>query len=139
MYQLYTTLEVKLGVLFALIWGILNLLLGGIDAPIMALSALILLDFITGVASACKRGELCSAKGAKGLFKKAGVFGCIMIAVMLDTAMATHTFRGMVISGFAIIEALSLLENIDKLGYGEYIPPFLRRKIEQLQDQKGMR
>lgn len=139
MYQLYTTLEVKIGVIFATLWGILDFLLGGIDVPIMALTLLIILDFLTGVASACKRGELCSSKGAKGLFKKAGIFGCIMLAFTLDTAMGTHTFRGMVISGFAVIEALSLVENFDKLGYGEFIPPFLRRKIEQLQDQKGLR
>lgn len=51
-------------------------------------------------------------------------------------AMKVDIFRGMVISAFAIIEAMSLVENIDRMGYGEFIPEFLRVRLKQLADEK---
>ena len=50
--------------------------------------------------------------------------------------MAIHMFRGMVISGFAIIEALSIVENIDRMGFGFIIPAFLRDKLMQIAQEK---
>ena len=80
-----------------------------------------------------------SKVGSKGIIKKAGIFVCIMFAYLLDTAMATHMFRGIVISGFAIIEAMSLIENIDRMGYGFIIPDFLRNKLSQIADEKKLK
>ena len=45
----------------------------------------------------------------------------------------------MVISGFAIIEAMSLIENIDRMGYGFIIPDFLRNKLSQIADEKKLK
>lgn len=95
-----------------------------------------LCDFITGVMVGYRTGTLSSRIGAKGICKKCGVFMCIMIACLLDMAMSMHTFRGMVISAFAIIEAMSLVENVDRMGYGAYIPEFLRVHLKQMADEK---
>lgn len=59
-----------------------------------------------------------------------------MIACLLDMAMKVDMFRGMVISAFAIIEAMSLVENIDRMGYGEHIPEFIRVKLRQIADER---
>lgn len=45
-------------------------------------------------------------------------------------------FRGMFISGFAIMEAMSIIENIDRMGYGFIIPYFIRNKLRQIADEK---
>ena len=50
--------------------------------------------------------------------------------------MSMNVFRGMVISAFAIIEAMSLVENVDRMGYGAYIPEFLRVRLKQIADEK---
>ena len=94
------------------------------------------MDFITGVTAGYCTGTLSSRVGAKGLLKKGGIFLCIVIACLLDMAMSMHVFRGMVISAFAIIEAMSLVENIDRMGFGAYIPEFLRVRLKQIADEK---
>ena len=64
------------------------------------------------------------------------VFLFIAFAYLLDNAMNTQTLRGMVISGFAIIEALSVFENIDRMGYGHYLPSFLRDHLKKVAADK---
>lgn len=132
LYTLYSTFELKAALMAASLWSFLNFLLGGIDTPIRALTLLMALDFFTGVAAAYKAKDLNSETGWHGLTKKGCVFLFIAFAYLLDSAMDTDTLRGMVISGFAIIEALSVLENIDRLGYGHYLPDFLRSHLKKV-------
>jgi toxin secretion/phage lysis holin len=136
---LWTTTELKAGTLFGLLWGLLDFMLGGIDAPIMALSCLIMLDFLTGVTAAYKNAELNSRTGGVGLMRKAGIFVCIIIAYLLDMATGLMMFRGMVITGFAIIEVMSLVENLDRMGYGEIIPSFLRLHLQKIAAEKNLK
>lgn len=136
---LWTTTELKTGTLFGLLWGLLDFMLGGIDAPIMALSCLIMLDFLTGVTAAYKNAELNSRTGGVGLMRKAGIFVCIIIAYLLDMATGLMMFRGMVITGFAIIEVMSLVENLDRMGYGEIIPSFLRLHLQKIAAEKNLK
>lgn len=135
-HHLWTQTELCVGAIAGMLWAFLDFCLGGIDTPIKALAILMCMDFATGVIAGYKAGNLSSRVGAKGLLKKGGVFLCIMIACMLDMAMAMNMFRGMVISGFAIIEAMSLIENIDRMGFGAYIPEFLRVRLQQIADEK---
>lgn len=134
--HLWTTAELKIGAIFGCLWAIFDMAIGGIDTPIKALAILMVLDFITGVSAGYRAGALSSRTGAKGIWKKAGIFVCIMFAYLLDCATNMQMFRGMVISGFAIIEAMSLIENIDRMGYGWIIPSFLRAKLQQISEEK---
>ena len=97
------------------------------------------LDVLTGIAAGLKHHRLSSAVGSKGLFKKAGIFVCILIGFLLDTAIHVDIFRDMVIAGFALIEGMSLIENIDRMGYGYIIPAFLRDKMKQIAEEKRLK
>lgn len=119
-----------------MLWALLDFCLGGIDTPIKALAIIMCMDFITGVAIGYRTGNLSSHIGAKGLMKKVSILLCITIACLLDMAMSMSVFRGMVISAFAIIEAMSIIENIDRMGYGAYIPKFLRDHLKQVANEK---
>ena len=130
--KLWSNYEVIIGMFSGSVWAILNVALGGIDTPIKALAILMVADFITGVSAGFRNKELSSSVGSKGLFKKVGILVCIIIAYVLDLATGMNVFRGMVISGFAVIEAMSLIENIDRIGYGYIIPEFLRSKLQQI-------
>lgn len=134
--HLWTNAELKIGAIFGALWGLFDFLVGGIDTPIKALAILIILDFITGVSAGYHLHELSSTVGAKGILKKCSMFVCIMIGYLLDCAMGIYMFRGMIISGFAIIESLSLIENIDRMGFGWMIPDFVRAKLAQIQEDK---
>lgn len=122
-----------------MLWALFDLAIGGIDTPIKALAILIVLDFVTGITAGYRTGSLSSKVGSKGIIKKAGIFVCIMFAYLLDNAMAIQMFRGIVISGFAIIEAMSLIENIDRMGFGYIIPDFLRTKLAQIAEEKKIK
>lgn len=54
------------------------------------------------------------------------MFFIIELGVLLDAAMHTHMVRMLFIGAFVIVEALSIVENIDRAGYGHYIPSFIR-------------
>lgn len=122
-----------------MLWALFDLAIGGIDTPIKALAILIVLDFVTGITAGYRTGSLSSKVGSKGIIKKVGIFVCIMFAYLLDNAMAIQMFRGIVISGFAIIEAMSLIENIDRMGFGYIIPDFLRTKLAQIAEEKKIK
>ena len=68
-----------------------------------------------------------------------GIFVCILIGFMLDTAIQVDIFRDMVIAGFALIEGMSLIENIDRMGFGYIIPAFLRDKMKQIAEEKRLK
>ena len=129
----------KTGALFGMLWAFFDLAIGGIDTPIKALAILIVLDFVTGITAGYRTGSLSSRVGSKGIIKKAGIFVCIMFAYLLDNAMSIQMFRGIVISGFAIIEAMSFIENIDRMGFGYIIPDFLRTKLAQIAEEKKIK
>ena len=122
----------------SLSWVACDLLLGGIDPPLMAMAFLMIVDFFTGVATSIKLKATQSSIGSKGIFKKVGVLAGVVIASVLDVATGMHMFRGMIIAGWSIIEVISLIENIDKLGYGQYIPLFVRDKMAQVATQQNL-
>lgn len=137
--SLWTNNELTLGASFGICFACIGQALGGIDASIEALAVLMVLDVITGISASIRKKRLSSSIGAKGLFKKAGIFLCILIGFMLDTAMHLDIFRNMVIAGFALIEGISLIENIDRMGFGYVIPKFLRSKIKQIAEEKEIK
>ena len=136
--NLWTNTELTLGAIFGICFTCLDKAVGGIDASIEALAVLMIVDVLTGIAAGLKHHSLSSAIGARGLFKKAGIFLCILIGFLLDTAMNADIFRDMVIAGFALIECMSLIENIDRMGFGYIIPAFLRTKLKQIADEKDI-
>ena len=110
-WNLWTATEVKIGCLFSILWLAFNTLVGGVDDQIQALVILVSLDILTGMVASCKSHSFASA-------------------------MHTHMIRTMFIGAYAIVEAMSILENIDKLGYGQYIPNFIRNALAQIAREK---
>lgn len=115
--------------------------LGGWDAVLNLLVAMMATDYITGlvVAAVFKRsnksesGTLDSKAGFRGLVKKCAILLLVYIAVLLDAAVGTHYVRSAVVLFFIGNEGLSLLENIGLMGV-KY-PAFLRNMLEALRDK----
>lgn len=135
---LWTTTELKLMAFAGIAWTIISKALGGIDEPITALFYLVIADFITGVIASFHTATWSSDIGRKGILKKIFMFSTVALMYCIDVAMGTSMLRGMAITGFSLIEAMSILENIDRMGYGEYIPDFIRNKLMQIRDSKGV-
>lgn len=115
--------------------------LGGWDAPLKLLIALMIADYITGVLVALvwhksnksKTGTLSSKAGFVGLCKKSVILLVVWVAVMLDSAVGSQYIRGAVILFFVGNEGISLLENLGIMGVP--YPDFLKRALEAVRDK----
>lgn len=116
----------------AILGASFSFIVGGIDTAIQWLIVLCIADYVTGMIAAFKTGKWSSSNGFKGIAKKAIMFCIIGVCVGLDTILKINTFRDIAIFAYALNEAGSILENIDRMGLGSIIPSFLRNGIEQL-------
>lgn len=111
----------------------ITIAVGGMDKMIYALIALMILDYTTGMIAAFKTGQWDSSTGFIGLAKKAVILAVVALCNTVDTAMDTHALRQMAICAYALNEAGSIIENIDRAGWGEHIPAFIRNALARLQ------
>lgn len=114
----------------------ISIAVGGMDKMIYALIALMILDYATGIIAACRTGQWDSSTGFVGLAKKAVILGVVALCNAVDVAMDTHTLRQMAICAYALNEAGSIVENIDRAGWGEHIPAFIRNALARLQSKQ---
>ena len=114
----------------------ISIAVGGMDKMIYALIALMILDYATGIIAACRTGQWDSSTGFVGLAKKAVILGVVALCNTVDTAMDTHTLRQMAICAYALNEAGSIIENVDRAGWGEHIPAFIRNALARLQSKQ---
>lgn len=135
-FDFWTGTELSIGAFFSFIYAVFATIVGGIDAPVQALCVFVILDVITGLIASAKRHELESSIGRRGMIKKVGIFAIVGFCTLLDTAMSTSMARGMAITGFSIVEAISICENIEKMGYGYIIPAFMKSWLIRIQAEK---
>lgn len=113
----------------------ISVAVGGFDEMIYALIALMILDYITGIIAACRTGKWDSSTGFIGLAKKAVILGVVALCNTVDIAMGTHALRQMAICAYALNEAGSIIENIDRAGWGEHIPAFIHNALARLKEK----
>ena len=114
----------------------ISIAVGGMDKMIYALIALMILDYTTGMIAAFKTGQWDSSTGFVGLAKKAVILAVVALCNTVDMAMDTHALRQMAICAYALNEAGSIVENIDRAGWGEHIPAFIRNALARLQSKQ---
>lgn len=112
-----------------------SIAIGGMDKMIYALIALSIVDYITGMFTAFKTGQWDSSTGFRGILKKFVIFAVVALCNCIDTAMNMHILRQMAICAYALNEAGSIIENIDRAGYGQYIPDVIRNALARLTEQ----
>lgn len=115
--------------------GLLSSLLGGWDMALEILLIVMILDYITGVASAFHTKTVSSSEGYLGILKKASIFAIVILAAQLDRLTGnTHSlFRNCTAFFFVANDALSILENVGELDIP--LPAFLRSRLVKLRDQ----
>ena len=115
--------------------------LGGWDAALNVLVAMMAADYLTGVLVALiwhrsnktDDGTLSSKAGFKGLCKKGMIILIVWIAVLLDNALGANYVRMAVILFFIGNEGISLLENVGLMGVP--YPQFLKKALQALRDK----
>ena len=116
--------------------------MGALAVPIIVLMAMMIIDYLSGMAVAWSQNNLSSKIGAKGILKKVGYMALIVVAMGVDyliysgIAVANievgyNMWFGLLVAVWLIInEMISILENLGKLGVP--IPEFLTKIIKRL-------
>ncbi len=110
--------------------------------PLAVLVAVMVLDYLTGMAKAWAAGTLCSRTGLQGIVKKVGYLVIVAVAMVADWVVRygfeqveityeLHFFVCLMVAVWLIInECISILENVAALGAP--VPPWLLKLIQRL-------
>lgn len=114
-----------------------------IAVPVALLFVVMLIDYASGVANAYTNGEWSSKVGIKGIVKKVGYMGVVIVAAVFDWLIYSGLkgvgvtfdgsyYFGLIVTIWLIInECISILENLGELGVP--LPGFLIKGIKKLQ------
>lgn len=108
-------------------------LLGGVDVALQCLLIMIILDYISGIASAIYNKNLDSKIGLKGILKKFMYLVIVCVSVIIDKIVGnTGAVRTLVIYFFVANDGLSIIENMGKMGI-----PLPKKLIDTLNQLKN--
>src|SRR5690625_4021772 len=118
----------------AAIGTVVTYLFGGWDTLLQALLMAAVLDYVAGVASAIKRGDINSRVGWWGLASKVGMFALVALCHIIDQTgiIGDPILRTFATWGYIINESVSFVENLGELGV--YIPPKVANTIAVLRN-----
>ena len=103
--------------------------IGGFDAGVKALIALMVLDVFVGLLRATVDGRLNSTLCRKGVVRKIGYLVLVMVAVLFDLVLGQGAplARPVVLLFLLTAEGLSILEHLALLGVP--VPKWLRERL----------
>ena len=110
-------------------------LVGGFDIAIQSLLIVIVIDYLTGIASAIYNKELSSKIGFKGIIKKFCYLLVVALSVVIDKLLGqSGLIRSLVIYFFVANDGLSIIENMAEMNVK--LPQKLIDALEQIK-KKG--
>lgn len=110
-------------------------LIGGFDIAIQSLLIVMVVDYLTGIASAIYNKELSSKLGFKGIIKKFSYLCVVALSVIIDNLTGqSGLIRTLVIYFFVANDGLSIIENMAEMGVK--LPQKLIDSLEQIR-KKG--
>ena len=114
---------------------ILSFLFGDMEGLMVALIALIVLDYISGVIAAAVEKRLSSEVGAKGIAKKIFMLLIVALANIVDINVIGdgHVLKTVTVVFYICNECISLIENAGRIGVP--VPKKLLDVLEQLRDK----
>ena len=116
---------------------VLGFIFGDMDGMMIALIALIVLDYISGVIAAAVEKKLSSAVGAKGIAKKLFMLLIVAVATIVDINVIGegHVLRTVTTVFYIANECISLIENAGRIGVP--VPKKLLDILEQLKNTEN--
>ena len=128
-------MKIAINNVFSVILTTFIYLLGGIDIALQSLLIVIVIDYLTGIASAIYNKELSSKMGFKGIIKKFSYLLVVALSVVIDKLLGqSGLIRSLVIYFFVANDGLSIIENMAKMNVK--LPQKLIDALEQIK-KKG--
>lgn len=124
---------------FLAVGGILgalcSFLFGPIDDAIEWLFVFIVADYVSGTYAAMKTGQWNSRTGFLGITKKIIMLSLVALCHGLDitSVIPFVSVRDAAVFAFCLNDFGSILENLEKMGYGSVIPAPLRKALAAME------
>lgn len=110
---------------------------GGVDDALRWLLIMAVIDYVTGTIASFREKCWCSDSGFRGLFKKAFMFAVVSLCHGVDVTTGQDLLRNVAVFAYAVNEAGSIIENIERMGLGRWVPPFLKAGLKILKDKEN--
>lgn len=123
------------GTICVILGSIVSFSFGTWSESLTFLLVVMALDYITGVVTAAKDGNLNSGIGFWGLFKKGLMLLVVLLAHRIDILLGIQVAMGGAIYFYIANELLSVIENFGRMGLP--IPSRLRQLVQVLRDRAG--
>ena len=122
--------------ILAAVCTLCGLLFGDRDGLMIALAALMAMDYVSGVMAAIAQKKLSSEIGARGIAKKVFMLLIVAVANIVDVNVVGegHVLKSVTVIFYIANECISLIENGGKLGVP--VPNKLLEVLEQLKSGK---
>ncbi|MDE5741447.1 MAG: phage holin family protein [Oscillospiraceae bacterium] len=122
--------------ILAAVCTLCGLLFGDRDGLMIALAALMVMDYVSGVMAAIAQKKLSSKIGARGIAKKVFMLLIVAVANIVDVNVVGegHVLKSVTVIFYIANECISLIENGGKLGVP--VPNKLLEVLEQLKSGK---
>ena len=119
--------------------GVIAFLFGAWTPMLNILVALMVIDYLSGMAAASINGELKSRVGLMGIARKVFIFAMVAVSHLVDLLLIENKIEvgylamSVVITAYCINEVLSIIENAGKMGV--YVPEPLTKAIDILRSK----
>lgn len=119
--------------------GVIAFLFGAWTAMLNILVALMVIDYLSGMAAASINGELKSRVGLMGIARKVFIFAMVAVSHLVDLLLnenkieVSYLAMSVVITAYCINEVLSIIENAGKMGV--YVPEPLTKAVSILRSK----
>lgn len=115
--------------------GLISTLMGEHKALFYWLFAFVVADYITGMIAAARTGTWSSRVGLKGLIRK---FVILLVAIGfhgIDQILQEPWIGAWAIGALSLNELISILENVEKAGFGSIIPQRIRNMLDLVKEE----
>ena len=121
--------------IIAAVCAVFGFVFGDLNGLMIALVALIILDYISGVIAAVVEKKLSSEVGAKGIAKTIFMLLIVAVANIVDINVIGdgHVLKSVTVVFYIANECISLIENAGRLGVP--VPKKLLDVLEQLKSK----
>lgn len=110
--------------------------LGGFDIALQSLIVVMIIDYLTGIASAIYNKQLSSKTGFIGIIKKFCYLLVVALSVVIDNLTGqSGLIRTLVIYFFVANDGISIIENMAEMNIK--LPKKLIESLEQLKKKGG--
>ena len=126
---------IKIGAVLGVIWGAT---LESVAPLVYWYLAFMAADLLTGIWAACRTGTFSSKRLSFGMAKKGLAFFIITLAHGIDVSFwfVLHDmplFQSVTLCAYACGEFGSIVENIERAGFGDALPPVLKKLFLSLE------